>query len=119
MAVTTIKATCHECGDVVLGVVDIELHDCDTATAAWYSFSCPVCERTVARHAAPAVIASLASAGCRVAPWGCAAPTGRARSGPAITERDVADFVTALDADGSSSAMRAELLCRGPDEGAR
>lgn len=86
----TIKATCATCGDVVLGVPDVEVHASTTASTTWYSFLCPVCEEPVIKEASPAAVTALLRAGCSSRQW--AEPSDL----PPISQREVADFRRAL-----------------------
>jgi hypothetical protein len=88
--VVTIKATCGTCGDVVLGVPDVDVHACSSSSSAWYSFLCPVCEEPVIKEASPAAVTALLRAGCASREWGEPADL------PPISPREVADFRRAL-----------------------
>lgn len=113
---TTIKAACHDCGDVILGVADLEVHECIAGAMAWYSFLCPACGVPVARPASPTVVEALDLAGCRIVRWGWPAELAEAHGGPPITSGDLTDFTNALLAHSDSSAMLAELSSPAPEE---
>ncbi len=113
---TTIKAACYSCGDVVLGVADLEVHGCVAGSRSWYSFCCPACSSLVTRSASAATVRALSAAGCRVVPW--PPPEGTSR-GPAISEADLAAFSAQLHDETAARAHMTGLATFGPDESAR
>ena len=44
---TVIKASCHDCGDVELGVRDLEVRVCTQEEQGTYVFRCPSCQMSV------------------------------------------------------------------------
>lgn len=92
---TTIKATCPDCGEVSLTPEQMELRV--AATASSYAFSCPDCGDRITKPADERIVRLLVSGGVPVIddeeeqssrsrfPW------------PAFTYDDVLDFHTLLE----------------------
>lgn len=87
---TTIKTTCPDCGDVMLGIDGLRLLLTPDETGGTYTFDCPLCHVHRARDAGARVVMVLLAAGVDYE---------ITRPG-SITEADIAAFVEALDADG-------------------
>lgn len=98
---TTIKATCPECGDVDLTPDDLVVDD--EGTAASYTFTCPDCLGAVTKSAGREIVALLSDAGVTVrrpAPVGAAALTWDEVLDFAIRLEHTDDVLAALLADG-------------------
>src|SRR5258706_7322217 len=67
--VTTIRATCPECGEVELTPDDIELRVCTHAPASYYQFACPLCGDDVQKPADDRVVQLLISGGVTATVW--------------------------------------------------
>jgi predicted RNA-binding Zn-ribbon protein involved in translation (DUF1610 family) len=86
---TTIKTTCPDCGDVMLGIGGLQLLLTPHETGGTYTYQCPLCGVDRARAAGPRVVMVLLAAGVDYA----------ITQPGTITEADIAAFVDALDAD--------------------
>lgn len=86
---TTIKTTCPDCGDVMLGLEGLKLLLTPHESGGTYTFHCPLCSVERARPAGARVVMVLLAAGVdyEITQQGT------------ITEADIAAFVEALDAD--------------------
>ena len=91
---TTIKATCPDCGDVTLTIADVRLEVEETLTESvtCFAFECRACERHVRGEATPEVVRSLSRAGATVRHFRLPAEAREAHSGPVISEDDVIQF---------------------------
>lgn len=94
---TTIKATCHHCGEVELTPADIELRVCTHAPASYYVFDCPMCLALVQKPADDRVIQLLISGGVRALVWELPLEVTEAHQGPALTHDDLLDFHLLLE----------------------
>lgn len=100
---TTIKATCHTCGEVGLTPEEIELRvDRSGGDASYYAFTCPSCLSVVRKPADDRVVRLLISGGVHVANVDEPEPVPLKDryAGPAISHDDILDFHALL---GSSS----------------
>jgi rRNA maturation protein Nop10 len=95
--VTTIKATCHRCGEVELTPDDIELRVCNIASASYYTFVCPVCLEEVRKPADDRVVQLLISGGVRAVVWQMPAEVSEIHEGPPLTLDDLLDFHIELE----------------------
>jgi predicted RNA-binding Zn-ribbon protein involved in translation (DUF1610 family) len=86
---TTIKTTCPDCGDVMLGIDGLRLLLTPHESGGTYTFRCPLCSVERARPAGARVVMVLLAAGVEYE---------ITRPG-SITEEDIAAFVDALDTD--------------------
>ncbi len=60
---TVIKASCHDCGDVELGVSDLEVRVCTQDEQGTYVFRCPSCQMSVVKPAEPRIVDMLVASG--------------------------------------------------------
>lgn len=86
---TTIKTTCPDCGDVMLGIDGLQLLLTPHASGGTYTFRCPLCQAERARPAGARVVMVLLAAGVDY----------EITQPGTITEDDIAAFVDALDGD--------------------
>ncbi len=86
---TTIKTTCPDCGDVMLGIEELTLLLTPHEAGGTYTFHCPLCSVHRARVAGPRVVMVLLAAGVEY----------EITQPGTITEADIAAFVDALDTD--------------------
>jgi len=91
-AVTTIRATCHTCGEVELTPDDIELRVCTHASASYYRFECPLCRTEVQKPADDRVVQLLISGGVTATVWELPDEVQEERAGPPLTMDDLLDF---------------------------
>ena len=96
----TIRATCHQCGDVELTTADVTVWVNAIDHKGTYSFVCPDCELTIAKPAEPRTIDLLLASG--VAYQLSVPPVEVAdsvRTGPPITSQELDGFRRLLDDD--------------------
>ena len=95
-AVTTIKASCHTCGEVELTSADITLRVCNHAPLSYYSFACPTCDDEVRKPADDHIVSLLVSGGVPPTVWDLPAEYLEVKSGPALSYDDLLDFALQL-----------------------
>ena len=66
---TVIKASCHDCGDVELGVSDLEVRVCTQDEQGTYVFRCPSCQMSVVKPAEPRIVDMLVASGVQLVEW--------------------------------------------------
>lgn len=96
---TTIKATCTDCGEVDLTADDILLRIGPSKTVNTYGFSCPSCGEFVQKAADDRVVRLLLSGGVVPVPVHVPAEALEMRTGPAISHDDILDFHQLLKSD--------------------
>ena len=89
---TTIKATCPDCGEVDLTADDILLRIATGEGSNTYGFSCPSCSEFVEKPADERVIRLLLSGGVMPMLVHVPAEALEARSGPPINHDDLLEF---------------------------
>lgn len=95
---TTIKATCHTCGEVGLTPDEVELWiDRIDRAGSFYAFTCPACLQVVRKPADARVIRLLSGGG--VAPRDLAPPPQPRFATPPLTRDDLLDFHQLLGRD--------------------
>jgi predicted RNA-binding Zn-ribbon protein involved in translation (DUF1610 family) len=97
--VTTIKASCPECGEVELTSSDITLRVASHAPLSYYQFTCPSCDEAVRKPADDHIISLLMSGGVRAEVWEVPAEALEPKAGPELTYDDLLDFVISLNRD--------------------
>jgi hypothetical protein len=103
--VTTIKASCHDCGEVELTNADVTLMVCSHAALSYYTFVCPKCEHDVRKPADDHVVSLLMSGGVRAVVWEVPAEALERHEGPVISYDDVLDFALQLSRSDLLSAL--------------
>lgn len=93
---TTIKATCHECGEVELTSADVTLMVCSHAPLSYYTFGCTMCGLQVRKPADDHVVSLLLSGGVEAIVWELPAEALEPHEGSAIGYDDVLDFALQL-----------------------
>ena len=96
---TTIKATCPECGEVDLTADDILLRIGASKTVNTYGFSCPACGDFVQKAADERVVRLLLSGGVVPVPVHVPAEALEVHDGPVINHDDLLDFHQLLQDD--------------------
>ena len=96
---TTIKATCPDCGEVDLTADDILLRIGPSKAVNTYGFSCPDCGDFVQKAADERVVRLLLSGGVVPVPMHVPAEALEIHDGPVITHDDLLDFHVLLKAD--------------------
>jgi len=94
---TTIHATCEDCGDVELTVADVTARRCIEDGTASYQFRCPRCRMSTAKPAAPKTIDLLVAAGVELIEWRLPSELLEPREGGMFTHDDMLDFHVLLD----------------------
>lgn len=84
---TTIKTTCHRCGDVHLTPADLALELSPTEDEGTYRFNCPSCDMLQRRPANARVVSVLLATGV----------VYEVINPDPITEDEIASFATSLD----------------------
>lgn len=107
---TTIKASCPSCGDVVLTPPQVRLVVCTVEDWSFYTFTCNTCRDEVRKPAARDIVALLTSGGVLAEPWAVPAEALEEHHGDRIDYDDVLDFALWLDrADLLASAAASTL----------
>ena len=86
---TTIKTTCPDCGDVMLGIEALHLELTPNETNGVYRFECPLCSVSRNRTAGPRVVMVLLAAGVDYGITGY----------DTITEDEIKAFMRALESE--------------------
>lgn len=94
---TTIKATCPECGEVDLTADDILLRIGAAQDGNTYGFSCPTCGTFVQKPADDRVIRLLLSGGVMPVLVHIPAEALEPKSGPPISHNDLIEFHLLLE----------------------
>jgi hypothetical protein len=97
--VTTIKATCPDCGEVDLTADDILLRIGPSKAVNTYGFSCPDCSEFVQKAADDRVVRLLLSGGVVPVPVHVPAEALENHEGPLINHDDLLDFHVLLEGD--------------------
>ena len=93
---TTIKASCPDCGEVELTAADVTLMVCSYAPLSYYTFECTQCRVAVRKPADDHVVSLLLSGGVQAVVWELPAEALEVHEGPAISYDDVLDFALQL-----------------------
>lgn len=97
---TTIKATCPECGEVGLTPEEVELRvDAGGMSSSYYAFTCPTCKEQIRKPADERVVRLLVSGGVEALPVHEPVRLRDRFSGPRISHDDLLDFHALLDGD--------------------
>jgi hypothetical protein len=109
---TVIKASCHECGDVELGVTDLRVRVCAGADQGSYVFRCPTCQMSVAKPAEPRIVDLLVASGVRLEEWQLPSELFEPHLGAPITHDDLIDFHRLLQREDWFEALAADGTAR-------
>ena len=93
---TTIKASCPDCGEVELTSADVRLMVCSYSPMSYYAFRCTTCGDEVRKPADDHVVSLLLSGGVEALVWELPAEALEPHEGPAICYDDVLDFALKL-----------------------
>ena len=107
---TTIKASCHSCGEVELTSADVTLMVCSYAPLSYYTFDCTTCGAEVRKPADDHVVSLLLSGGVEAVVWELPAEARETHEGPAIGYDDVLDFALQLSRTDLLAAIAAESV---------
>lgn len=102
---TVIKASCHDCGDVELGVADLRVRVCSHDDQGSYVFRCPTCQMSVVKPAEPRIVDLLVASGVELVEWELPAELFEAHAGAPISHDDLIDFHQLLQHDGWFSQL--------------
>lgn len=90
---TTIKASCPECGEVRLTPPDVQLMVCENRAAlSYYEFRCPTCSDEVRKHADDHVVSLLVSGSVAAHTFRIPIEALEPHEGPELTYDDLLDF---------------------------
>ena len=95
---TTIKASCHACGEVELTPADVSLMVCSHAPLSYYAFCCPTCREQVRKPADDHVVSLLVSGGVPASVWDLPGEALELHDGPRLSYDDLLDFALQLGA---------------------
>jgi hypothetical protein len=95
---TTIKATCPDCGEIALSPKDVVLRL--RTAGSTYGFSCPGCCAYIQKRAGNRVVRLLLSGGVVPSVEDIPAEALEPRSGPPIGYDDLIDFHELLEGEG-------------------
>ncbi len=107
---TTIKASCHSCGEVELTSADVTLMVCSYAPLSYYTFCCTKCELQVRKPADDHVVSLLLSGGVEAVVWELPAEARETHEGPAIGYDDVLDFALRLSENDLLAAIAGDIV---------
>ena len=93
---TTIKASCPDCGEVELTPADVSLMVCSTASLSYYAFDCHTCAQQVRKPADDHVVSLLISGGVPAQVWDLPAEALEPKTGPALSYDDLLDLALQL-----------------------
>ncbi len=89
----TIRATCGDCGDVVLGSDDVKVLVFTHDGSASYTFRCPTCSMVVVKPARGRTVDLLVASGVAMSSWDYPAELDEPRgSGGPISHDELLDF---------------------------
>lgn len=107
---TTIRASCPECGDVELTVEDVTVLVCAEDNSGSYAFRCPDCEIAISKPAEGRIVDLLVSSGVRRSTWHLPAELFEPRAvGAPFTHDDLLDFHLLLEAGGWFDRLAAQV----------
>lgn len=87
-----IRATCPNCGDVVLPREAMQVRICAEDRSGAYNFVCPQCRMAVSKNAEDRIVQLLVAGGVKLDIWHLPAEIFEERMGPPITHDDLLDF---------------------------
>ena len=96
---TVIKASCHDCGDVELGVNELSVRVCAEPTQSSYVFRCPTCQMSVCKPAEQRIVDLLVASGVELIKWELPDELFEIHDGQAITYDDLIDFHALLQTE--------------------
>jgi hypothetical protein len=89
----TIRATCGDCGDVVLTTADVRVLVCTHDNSASYTFKCPSCRMMVVKAAQGRTVDLLVASGVATSSWDYPAELSEPRgTGGPIDHDELLDF---------------------------
>jgi hypothetical protein len=97
---STIRASCPDCGDVELTSVDMTVRVCAEDNRGSYAFRCPLCTMTVSKAAEQRIVDLLIASGVRVEVWSLPLELQERPVGEPLTHDDLLAFHELLQDDG-------------------
>lgn len=101
----TVKIDCDSCGDMLVTSEHIAVIRCTEVEADSYRFECPECELAHVRPMATFHANVLIDAGFSVHQWSLPLLPEVDESKPLISEKEIAEFATALEESDNLSAL--------------
>jgi len=105
--VTRVRATCNDCGVVVVTVAAVVLEIRQGEETGTYRFECPSCGKTVRHDADREIVGILVGGGVEPETFEIPAEALEVRSGPPVSWDDILDFHFALSGDGWMAELEA------------
>lgn len=96
---TTIRAQCPNCGDVILEADNLNVRICVETQEGSYNFNCPMCEKAVSKSSSQEIIDLLVASGVSKTEWNLPLELKEHKAGPSITLDDILDFHILLEND--------------------
>ena len=109
-ATPSIKASCPDCGDVILATGDLSVVVQAGSSRTSYVFLCPGCHLAATQPAATRVAELLVVSGVRLRVVDIPAEAAEDHAGPPLTVDDLLDFHLELQGDGWFERVRAMTL---------
>lgn len=113
---STVRASCPECGDVELTIGEVRVIVCSTTNEGAYAFTCPRCHLAVSKPTDSRVVDVLLASGATLAIWSLPAELSEVHSGPAITYDDLLAFHFDLERDDCLAELAFQLQSAGSTE---
>lgn len=87
-----IRATCPECGDIVVPREAMQVRICAEDRSGSYCFTCPSCAVAVSKPAEDRIVQLLVAGGVELKIWHIPAELYEPVAGPVINHDDLLDF---------------------------
>ena len=113
----SIKASCPECGDVILATGDLSVVVQAGSNQTAYVFRCPGCHLATAQPAAVRVVELLVVSGVRLRIVGVPEEAGEPHEGAPLEADDLLDFHLELQGEGWFERLRAMTDRKGSRQG--
>lgn len=94
-----IRASCPMCGDVELGIAEVQVMMCASTNEGSYVFRCPDCQLAVSKPAEPTVVNVLVASGVQMSVWQLPAELEEPHAGPPVGYDDLLAFHFELERD--------------------
>lgn len=96
---TTIRAQCPKCGDVILKANTLEVRICTDTQESSYVFNCPMCNMAVSKSTSREISDLLVASGVKKTEWSLPLELKEHKNGPSLTLDDLLDFHILLEND--------------------
>lgn len=104
---TTIRATCPDCGDAELTIDQVTVRVCLHDQQGSYTFTCPTCDTIVHKNAEQRIVNILLAHGVNRVTWSRLPGIGPRPTGPAFTTDDLLELHDTLAGDDWFAALEA------------